>query len=160
MTLLLVSVLLLTWISAAGADQRELTLPRTLAMMDAAGNGDGKVQRDEIPARYAARFDELDTDGDGVLTAAEVAAVREREIREVPVFEDVLGGLSRETLDLLGGTLYEVGFMDGTLHDASRDREMGRCRSSCSPTAGTAAATATRRIHTWRRPMPGWDSSP
>jgi hypothetical protein len=100
------------------------TLPRTLAMMDQAGNGDGKVQRAEIPPRYAARFDALDTDGDGVLTAAEVDAVLQRERAEVPVFEDVLGDLPPATLALLGGKLYDVGFLDGTLHDASRDRDI------------------------------------
>lgn len=39
-------------------------------------NGDGKIQKDELPERMRSRFDELDTDGDGALTAEELMAMR------------------------------------------------------------------------------------
>jgi Ca2+-binding EF-hand superfamily protein len=39
-------------------------------------NGDGKVSRDEFLARAAARFDSLDANKDGVLTADEMKAGR------------------------------------------------------------------------------------
>ncbi len=39
-------------------------------------NGDGKIQKDELPERMRARFDELDTDGDGALSAEELQAMR------------------------------------------------------------------------------------
>ena len=39
-------------------------------------NGDGKIQKDELPERMRPRFDELDTDGDGALSAEELQAMR------------------------------------------------------------------------------------
>lgn len=39
-------------------------------------NGDGKIQKDELPERMRSRFDELDVDGDGALTAEELMAMR------------------------------------------------------------------------------------
>ena len=39
-------------------------------------NGDGKLQKSEVPERMKERFDELDTNGDGALDAAEAAAMR------------------------------------------------------------------------------------
>ena len=39
-------------------------------------NGDGKIQKDELPERMRSRFDELDADGDGALTAEELMAMR------------------------------------------------------------------------------------
>ncbi len=40
------------------------------------------------------------------------------------VFTDVLGDLPRETLDLLGGKLYKVGYQDGFLADMARSRQI------------------------------------
>ena len=39
-------------------------------------NGDGKIQKEELPERMRSRFDELDTDGDGALTTEELMARR------------------------------------------------------------------------------------
>jgi hypothetical protein len=41
-----------------------------------------------------------------------------------PVFDDVLGDLSAETLSLLGGRLYEIGCQDGILSDVARNRRI------------------------------------
>ncbi len=39
-------------------------------------NGDGKIQKEDLPERMRSRFDELDADGDGALTAEELMAMR------------------------------------------------------------------------------------
>ena len=54
--------------------QAEGGLPRFLARHDA--NGDGKIQRSEAPERLKNRFDELDTNSDGAIDAAEAGAMR------------------------------------------------------------------------------------
>ncbi len=60
--------------SDAGAERAEGGLPRFLARNDA--NGDGKIQKSEAPERLKARFDSLDTNGDGAIDAAEAEALR------------------------------------------------------------------------------------
>jgi predicted dienelactone hydrolase len=45
-------------------------------------------------------------------------------MRSDPVFDDVLGTLPPDLLDLLGGRLYEVGYQDGVLADLSRNRQI------------------------------------
>jgi hypothetical protein len=47
-----------------------------LSRMDT--NGDGKIQRDELPERIASSFDQLDANSDGVLDETELAAMRGR----------------------------------------------------------------------------------
>jgi photosystem II stability/assembly factor-like uncharacterized protein len=47
-----------------------------LARLDA--NGDGKIERSEIPERMAALFDQVDANSDGVLDAAEIEAFASR----------------------------------------------------------------------------------
>lgn len=60
--------------SGAAAERAEGGLPRFLARNDA--NGDGKIQKSEAPERLQARFDSLDTNGDGAIDAAEAGAMR------------------------------------------------------------------------------------
>ncbi len=49
-------------------------LPPRMARMDA--NGDGKLQKDELPERMQSMFDRLDTNGDGALDGEEIQAMR------------------------------------------------------------------------------------
>ncbi len=47
-------------------------------------NGDGKLQRDEVPERFRGRgFDALDTNGDGVLDAEELKGVAQRLLQRL-----------------------------------------------------------------------------
>ena len=39
-------------------------------------NNDKKVERSEVPAEYSDRFEELDADGDGVLTQEDIERSR------------------------------------------------------------------------------------
>ena len=39
-------------------------------------NNDKKIERSEVPAKYSDRFDELDADGDGVLTQEDLERSR------------------------------------------------------------------------------------
>ncbi len=48
--------------------------PDLMARFDS--NGDGKIQKEELPERIRPRFDEFDADGDGVLSAEELTAMR------------------------------------------------------------------------------------
>lgn len=62
---------------AAQAEPAEETaggLPARWADRDT--NGDGKIQKDEMPERARGMFDRLDTNGDGVIDAKEIAARR------------------------------------------------------------------------------------
>ncbi len=122
--------LLFLFLSVFGSDavaQDEGTggLPPVLRRLDQSGNRDGKIQREELPEPLSRFFDDTDLDGDGVLTGEEVDEAKARRFADVPKLEDVLGELPQETLDLLGGRLWEVGWSEGTLIDASRDREIG-----------------------------------
>ena len=45
-------------------------------MMRADANQDGKLSREEAPPALSERFDELDADGDGFLSADEIRAAR------------------------------------------------------------------------------------
>ena len=49
-------------------------LPSRMARMDA--NGDGKLQKNELPERMQSMFDRLDTNGDGALDGEEIQAMR------------------------------------------------------------------------------------
>ena len=88
-------------------------LPPVLKAIDEQGNHDGKIQREELPERLRRQFDTTDLDGDGVLTWQEVDEAKARRFADLPKLEDVLGELPQETLDLLGGTLYEAGWSEG-----------------------------------------------
>ena len=46
-------------------------------------NGDGKLQKDELPPRLAERFDELDTNKDGVLDESEIKTILPLFIRRL-----------------------------------------------------------------------------
>lgn len=52
-------------------------LPGRMARMDA--NGDGKLQKEELPPPLQDRFDQLDADGDGAVDAAELRAMRRND---------------------------------------------------------------------------------
>lgn len=106
-------------------DEEPGGLPPVLRAYDQEGNHDGKIQREELPDRLLRFFDSTDLDGDGVLTWQEVDEAKAKRFADLPKLEDVLGELAQETVDLLGGTFYEAGWSEGTLHDASRQRDIG-----------------------------------
>ncbi len=56
------------------ANREPGALPPRMARMDA--NGDGKLQKDELPERMQPMFDRLDTNGDGALDGEEIQAMR------------------------------------------------------------------------------------
>ncbi len=56
------------------ANREPGALPPRMARMDA--NGDGKLQKDELPERMQQMFDQLDTNGDGALDGEEIQAMR------------------------------------------------------------------------------------
>ena len=56
------------------ANREPGALPPRMARMDA--NGDGKLQKDELPERMQQMFDRLDTNGDGALDGEEIRAMR------------------------------------------------------------------------------------
>jgi len=60
----------------------EAALKRMMTQFDK--NGDGKLQKDELPPRLAERFEELDTNHDGVLDEAEIKVILPRLIRRLP----------------------------------------------------------------------------
>jgi hypothetical protein len=99
-------------------------LPPVLKALDQRGNRDGKVQREELPANLQRFFETTDLDGDGVLTWQEVDEAKAARAAELPKLQDVIGEVDPETLALVGGKLYEVGWAEGKLHDASRKRDI------------------------------------
>lgn len=101
-----------------------LLLPPALRAADEKGNRDGKIQREELPANLGRFFGRNDLNGDGVVTAAEVEEVKAAAFAQAPKLEDVMGELPPETLEVLGGKLYEAGWTEGTLFDAARAREI------------------------------------
>lgn len=105
-------------------DEEPGGLPPVLRACDEKGNHDGKIQREELPGRLLRFFDSTDLDGDGVLTWQEVDEAKAGARADAPKLEDVIGDLSPETLDLLGGKRHEVGWSEGRLFDASRKREI------------------------------------
>ena len=62
------------------ANREPGALPPFMARMDA--NGDGKLQKDEMPERMRPRFDQMDTNGDGALDGEEIQAMRRRGGRQ------------------------------------------------------------------------------
>lgn len=111
-------------IEGAAQDDEAGGLPPVLKALDQQGNRDGRIQRAELPDRLLRFFDITDLDGDGVLTWQEVDEAKARKFAESPKVEDVVGQLDAETLDLLGGRLYDVGWSEGKLLDAARKREI------------------------------------
>jgi hypothetical protein len=99
-------------------------LPPVLKAVDRRGNNDGRLQRNETPARLLPFFEQADADGDGVVTIEEVNQAQTIRRANRPRFLDVLGDLEPTTLDLLGGSLHPVGWDEGTLVDASRNRTL------------------------------------
>jgi len=71
-----------------GAERRVARAPRPgrLAMALRTGDGDRVISRDEFTSRALARFDRLDADKDGTVTAEERQAARRtlREMRRAP----------------------------------------------------------------------------
>jgi hypothetical protein len=121
----ILSVFLPSLAERAGAqDDEPGALPPVLRACDEKGNHDGKIQREELPERLLRFFDSTDLDGDGVLTWQEVDEAKAKRFAEAPKLEDVIGDLSPEMLELLGGKLHEVGWLEGKLFDASRKREI------------------------------------
>jgi dienelactone hydrolase len=65
--------------SASAPEQVQFATPAEAFMRGHDVNGDGVLSRDETPARLPDRaFDQLDSDGDGVLSASEVQVLTER----------------------------------------------------------------------------------
>jgi hypothetical protein len=100
-------------------------LPPAFKAADSQGNKDGKVQRAEMPEKLLRFFESTDRDGDGVITWQEVDEAKAARFAELPKIVDVIGELDAGTLALLGGKLHEVGWAEGKLHDASRQRDIG-----------------------------------
>jgi len=67
--------------AAPGEMNPEMALKRMMAMFDK--NGDGKLQKDELPPRLAERFDELDTNHDGALDETEIKAILPQLMRRL-----------------------------------------------------------------------------
>jgi len=105
-------------------DEQTGGLPPVLRLCDEKGNHDGKIQREELPDRLLRFFDSTDLDADGVLTWQEVDEAKARRFAELPKLDDIIGELDPETLDLLGGPQYEVGWSEVKLTDASRKRDI------------------------------------
>ena len=59
----------------------ETAFKRMMAMFDK--NGDGKLQKDELPPRLAERFEELDTNKDGALDESEIKAILPQLMRRL-----------------------------------------------------------------------------
>jgi Ca2+-binding EF-hand superfamily protein len=59
----------------------EAAFKRMMSMFDK--NGDGKLQKDELPPRLAERFDELDTNHDGALDESEIKAILPQLLRRL-----------------------------------------------------------------------------
>ena len=97
--------------ASSGKDMREL-----FSKLDA--NGDGKVTRGEVYDHRKARFAEIDTDGDGVASADEIAADMQEFIRKRVALKlsrldtDGNGSVDAEEFARGGGHL---------LHHADRD---------------------------------------
>jgi hypothetical protein len=110
---------------AGSDDEMPPALPPALKAADQKGNKDGKVQKEELPAKLAGVFEKYDLNGDGVITPQEIEEAKAKALAKAPKFEDVIGDLPKETLHLLGGKIYDVGWSEGKLVDASRRREIG-----------------------------------
>jgi hypothetical protein len=121
----LISTMLMTSRTASAQEVvSQYGLPPVLKAIDSSGNRDGLIQREELPRRFLRFFEQYDLDGDDVLTPMEVEAGKAAMFAEAPKLEDAIGDLPSETLDLLNGEMYEVGWAEGKLFDASRDREI------------------------------------
>jgi hypothetical protein len=57
-------------------------------LREADANGDGKIERSELPERMARAFDRLDTNGDGVIDQDEIKALAERAGGGPPAAEE------------------------------------------------------------------------
>jgi Ca2+-binding EF-hand superfamily protein len=68
-------------VAAPGEVNPEMAFKRMMSMFDK--NGDGKLQKDELPPRLAERFDELDTNHDGALDESEIKAILPQLMRRL-----------------------------------------------------------------------------
>jgi Ca2+-binding EF-hand superfamily protein len=64
-----------------GEPNSEAVMKRVIQTFDK--NGDGKLQKDELPPKLQERFDELDTNHDGALDEAELKAILPRLMRRM-----------------------------------------------------------------------------
>jgi Ca2+-binding EF-hand superfamily protein len=71
----------------AGEPNGEAILKRIMQQLDK--NGDGKIQKDELPPRLQQRFDELDTNHDGALDETELKAILPRIARQLRAERDL-----------------------------------------------------------------------
>ena len=73
-----------------GEANPDAMLKRVIQQFDK--NGDGKLQKEELPPRLQERFDELDTNHDGALDEAELKAILPRLMRRMQEEKGTGGG--------------------------------------------------------------------
>ena len=106
-------------------------------MMEMDINGDGALQRDEMPAPMAARFDRMDADGDGAVTREEMQAMRGR-FQGPPNFARMdANGDGKLTKDELPSPMQQrFDRMDANGDGAIDESEMQRMRGRRPPGGG------------------------
>jgi Ca2+-binding EF-hand superfamily protein len=81
-------------VAAGGEFNPDAFLKQFISRMDK--NGDGKLQKDELPQRMQERFDEMDTNHDGALDESELKAILPRLMRRYEEQQRGGGGGSPE----------------------------------------------------------------
>ncbi|HZZ29564.1 MAG TPA: hypothetical protein VFE46_16325 [Pirellulales bacterium] len=121
-----------------GALDPDALMKRILQRLDK--NGDGKLQKDELPSRLQDRFDELDTNHDGVLDESEIKAnllpLMRRPQEERPAGGAGAGATDRPLRRLQAGTkaLADKMLADEKKTDKSDDKSSGKSESAADKT--------------------------